>query len=456
MNTNSINNNNNSNNNNNNNSNNNNSNNNNNRNKLLKVAQDLNIPLPKGKYIKNDDLKLLIVEYVNRKQKKPKTEKKKRSPLNLTTKLKNNNNSNSTKKIKSQKQNNKYAVDLKKCIFPKVRKLVAIGDIHGDLSSAIQALKLAEVIDESIPNDTTNINIIKWTGGKTVVVQLGDQIDRVRPGRLVNDLCPKNDSELHQDEGSDLKIIILFEKLHTEAMKVGGALFSIFGNHELMNVDGDFRYVSPKEFEEFGNFFKEDQEVCKRNKCPYGLTTRKNVFKPGGILSKKLANSRYSVIQVGSWIFVHGGITAKMASEYKLDQINKYIQEWLMGYDDIETMTNVNKIYHRDDDENSPFWSRTFSDCEEWNEANSTRHFDQTISILNKMNNRNENNKIKGMILGHSPQFMYNKGLNSACDNRLWRVDVGMSRAFGMNNNTTNRKVQILVITNDNQFNILS
>ena len=61
------------------------------------------------------------------------------------------------------------------------------------------------------------------------------------------------------------------------------------------------------------------------------------------------------------------------------------------------------------------------------------------------------------MIVGHSPQFMYNKGLNSACNNRLWRVDVGMSRAFGLNSNSNNnnRRVQILVINNDNNFKIL-
>jgi hypothetical protein len=428
----------------------------NNRDKLLKVAHDLNIPLPKCKYIKNEDLKLLIVEYVNRKQQKNKIPKKKKSPLNLTSKLKNNQNQITSRRVRSMKQP-KYLVDLKRCVFPKVPKLVAIGDIHGDLSSAIQALKLAEVIDKSIPNNLTDINQIKWIGGKTVVVQLGDQIDRVRPGKLVNDLCPKNDSELYQDEGSDLKIVCLFEKLHTEAMKSGGALFSIFGNHELMNVDGDFRYVSPKEFEEFGKFFKENPEICKKVNMPYGYLTRKAVFKPGGKLAKKLAGSRYSVIQIGSWLFVHGGITAKLAAEYKLDYINKYIQEWLMGHDDIQTITNVNKIYHRDDDENSPFWSRTFSDCEDWNEVNSTKHFDQTIDILNKVNNRNNDNKIRGMIVGHSPQFMYNKGLNSACNNRLWRVDVGMSRAFGLNSksNNNNRRVQILVINNDNNFKIL-
>ena len=432
-----------------------------NRDKLLKAVHDLNIPLPKGRYIKNDVLKKLIIEYVNRKKinQKPKVNRsiKKRSPLNLTAKLKKCNQS--TGRISRSLKQNKYKIDIKKSLFPKVKKLVAIGDIHGDLPAAIKALKLAGVIDQSIPNNFKDINKINWTGDKTVVVQLGDQIDRVRPGKLVNDLCPENDSELVADEGSDLKIICLFEKLHSEAAKVGGALFSIFGNHELMNVDGDFRYVSPKEFKEFGNFFKESPTLSQSHNVPYGYITRKEVFKPGGTLAKKLAHSRYSIIQVGSWLFVHGGITSQMASEYTIDDVNRHIKDWLVGHNDIETLSHTNNIYHRDDDENSPFWSRTFSDCQNWDELKSTKHFYHTLNVLNKKNNRQPNTAIKGMIVGHSPQFMYGKGLNSTCNNKLWRGDVGMSRAFGeLNNNdreTLNRRVQVLEIINDTEFRIV-
>ena len=109
--------------------------------------------------------------------------------------------------------------DIDRCMFPKVSKLVAIGDIHGDLSVAIKALKLAGVIDNSIPDNSRNINNIHWTGGDAYVVQLGDQIDRVRPTKLYNNLCAENDSDLVKDEGSDLKIISLFENLHKEAKK---------------------------------------------------------------------------------------------------------------------------------------------------------------------------------------------------------------------------------------------
>ena len=68
------------------------------------------------------------------------------------------------------------------------------------------------------------------------------------------------------------------------------------------------------------------------------------------------------------------------------------------------------------------------------------------------------------MVVGHTPQFMYGQGINSTCDRKLWRVDVGMSSAFtkftkGKAKRT--RKVQVLEIKNDGRnpkkdFNILA
>ena len=379
---------------------------------------------------------------------------------NTEVDLSNNRRSKSLQRKKSHKINYSSINDITqiynidRCVYPKVKKLVAIGDIHGDLSVAIKALKLAGVIDNSILDNSRDINNIKWTGDDTYVVQLGDQIDRVRPSKLYNNLCSEDDEDLYKDEGSDLKIISLFEKLHKEAKQQGGALFSIFGNHELMNVDGDFRYVSPKEFNEFGNFFSGTYE--QNSSFPYGYNERLNAFKPGGSIAKRLAQTRYSVIQVGSWVFVHGGISPKCAEKYSLEDINKYIKVWLMGK--MTDNTHLNYLYHSDDEDDSPFWSRIYSDMDEWDEHESTKSFNQTINNLNIKNIKDSSNIIKGMIMGHSPQFMYNRGINSSNDNKVWRVDVGASKAFGELGGSEEcklRKVQVLVIDDDEKFHIV-
>tara|TARA_Y100001970_G_scaffold280012_1_gene388274 strand:+ start:3973 stop:5334 length:1362 start_codon:yes stop_codon:yes gene_type:complete len=338
-------------------------------------------------------------------------------------------------------------------MLPKVPRIVAIGDLHGDLRATIRSLKLAGVIPLSTP-ENTNIKNIPWIGGNTVIVQLGDQIDRVRPTHWENDIVQ---DEIKNDEGSDLKIINLMDLLNVRAKKEGGAVLSVLGNHELMNVDGDFRYVSLDEFSEFGDMFSKNKQDYKNEKYPYGYKERLAVFKPGGILARRLALTRDSVVQVGSWLFVHGGLTPKLVDKYTLDEINMYIREWLKNNQSQRVEDVVDDIFRNDDDDFSPFWSRVFSDHDEWNESRNLYLFNNTINIINKRNGRNRNNYVKGMILGHTPQYMWNKGINSSFDNRLWRVDVGMSRAFGdLNKNRECRKVQVLEIINDNQFRILT
>ena len=47
----------------------------------------------------------------------------------------------------------------------------AVGDIHGDLAKAINALKVAGLMDDDSGQPV-------WTGGNTVCVQMGDVLDR--------------------------------------------------------------------------------------------------------------------------------------------------------------------------------------------------------------------------------------------------------------------------------------
>merc|ERR1711916_326002 len=56
-----------------------------------------------------------------------------------------------------------------------VNRIIAIGDLHGDLNETINIFKLAKLIEY---NESTGET--KWIGRDTVVVQVGDQIDRCR------------------------------------------------------------------------------------------------------------------------------------------------------------------------------------------------------------------------------------------------------------------------------------
>ena len=332
-------------------------------------------------------------------------------------------------------------------MFPKTGRIVAIGDLHGDLQITIAALKLAGVIAPNITPQTALT--AKWTGGNTVIVQLGDQMDRARPSDWKND-CIEDFDEVCEDEGSSLIIMRILESLNQQARKHGGKILGALGNHELMNVDHDFRYVSPKEFLEFvpGNQRDRQKTDCDR---PWGYLHRKEAFKRGGNIAKTYANSRFGILQVGSWLFIHGGMSPELAEKYTIGELNDVTKKWLLNDKSEYIEKTFDKIF-RDDDDLSPYWCRIFSEEDNQGE-NTEENFNKMMKLVNEKN-KGRLCPIKGLVIAHTPQYMYNRNLNGTYGNRLWRVDVGMSRAFGKHKDEGEdqyRKVQVLVIYDDNE-----
>ena len=111
----------------------------------------------------------------------------------------------------SEKQHSAPAVALETF---NVEKVLAIGDVHGDMLALLSALRSEGVVDLDA----------EWTGGSTFVVQTGDIFDRGgREGKSVNTLL---------NEYEEIYILQYLYYLDESARKKGGRVIGLTGNHE--------------------------------------------------------------------------------------------------------------------------------------------------------------------------------------------------------------------------------
>jgi hypothetical protein len=264
-------------------------------------------------------------------------------------------------------------------------RIIIIGDVHGDIKRFKQIL-----IDASVIN-----NNFEWTAEppNTIIVQLGDQIDSL------NRLTTEKWEILN-----DYEMIYFTEHLDNIARVKGGRCISLIGNHELMNVIGDFSYVSPLNQEEI----------------------RTSLFKPQGSIALLLAK-RPLVVKIKDLLFCH----AKMNIRH-LEILKKYDKDVFYLNTIWENYLKNNKIKIEDKEilDNIIIGSKGIL----WNRD--TNDINETTKLFNNL-------KVSYMFLGHTalPQVTF-------LDNQIWYCDTGLSRAFGtkqyqyidINNNSINVK----------------
>jgi len=195
------------------------------------------------------------------------------------------------------------------CNIQTTERVVAVGDVHGAFDNFVAILRAAQVIDDRS----------RWSGKKTVLVQTGDVLDRGPDSR---------------------KAIDLLRRLERDAQRAGGRVVSLLGNHELMRLVSDWRYVSAGEIEAFKNGDstrlreqvltalsgqaaqrakaegKEFDEAAYREQflkeIPLGMIELRQAFGPEGEYARWI-KERPTVAKINGVLFLHGGISPEMA-----------------------------------------------------------------------------------------------------------------------------------------------
>ena len=181
--------------------------------------------------------------------------------------------------------------------FSDVERVVAVGDIHGAYDALIETLQHSDIIDSSLT----------WSGGMTHFVLTGDSLDR----------------------GPDSRRVMNFVmRLEQEAAHAGGRVHQLLGNHEVMNLIGDLRYVTDTEYAAFLDIESVEErefwyqrfrrsrpadmdEAAVRmefdEKAPPGYFGHRRAFRRDGIYGEWLLKKPLMVV-INDTAFVHGGL----------------------------------------------------------------------------------------------------------------------------------------------------
>ncbi len=291
---------------------------------------------------------------------------------------------------------------------PAPQRIVAVGDLHGDYAAWIDIARDAGLIDASN----------KWIGGRTTLVQTGDIVDR---------------------GAESLKIIRHLMALEGEARRAGGQVIVLNGNHEAMQVTGDFRYVSEGEYAAFADrqskarrdaafdanskaiidfYHQRDPSLSPKAiraewyaTNPLGKVEHTTAWAPTGELGRWAA-SLPAAVKLGDTLFVHGGISAKYAL-VPLSEINRRARAALQAGDSREDAI-IN-------DPMGPLWYRGLvTRAGEPAAGRPTMAAEVDGSLLGQ--------GVKRMVIGHTPDL---KGVNFLYGGKLIQIDTGISRYYG-------------------------
>jgi hypothetical protein len=194
--------------------------------------------------------------------------------------------------------------------WKKPARIFALSDIEGEFENFRDLLIAGGVMD----------SLYHWTFATGHLVICGDLFDRGM------DVFPE---------------LWLLYKLEDEAKPAGGYVHTILGNHDIMNLSGDFRYVQPKYIEH-----------AKAMGLNYKDLLSKSTELGQWLRSKNI------IERVGNNLCLHGGISPLVLSkQVRLADINTRCRPYYENSDILDSMRSYLSVYFGDE---APFWYRGY------------------------------------------------------------------------------------------------
>ena len=234
----------------------------------------------------------------------------------------------------------KSSLQVEPTVYDKPEKQLVLSDIEGNFDAFRKLLKSNGVID----------NEYNWAFGKGHLVFLGDMFDR---GEQVTE-C-----------------LWLMYMLEEKARKAGGYVHFILGNHEIMNLSNDQRYLRDK--------YKHDANLLN---FPY-----KDLYNENSELGKWL-RTKNIMEKIGDILYVHGGVSRELNNlDLTIEQINGLIRPHLAERDKFKKNTKESELMLLFKGTTSPFWYRGY-----YKDSNQEGIIDSTLHKFG----------VKQIITGHT------------------------------------------------------
>ncbi|MHB8054820.1 MAG: metallophosphoesterase [Candidatus Aminicenantales bacterium] len=282
------------------------------------------------------------------------------------------------------------------CLFAGVKKVVAIGDLHGAYDAFVEILQGLDIVDGDL----------HWIAGKTHLVQMGDVVDRGPSARDILDLI---------------------RRLESEAEKAGGAVHMLLGNHEEMNILGlsleAKGNVTPAQFRSFLPEWirdRKDAEFRAEADTPEKFDALWKDYMEHNPQARN-AYTRYFNQNYGRWlaghpvilkindvVFVHGGISEAISAQ-PCEAINSEFANEFDRYFKNEEFPWT-RLYQA----NGPLWYR---DLALKDEATLRTEMDRILTNL----------EARAIVVGHTPRRDALSGrFVTRFGGELWMIDTGI------------------------------